>query len=210
MAEESKSHILQLMQTKETLESEIEALLSYLTAPGGPGLSGGLIDDEGFPINDVEHILSVRTARHSLSCKQTDHKMIMEEIEANLNDYYAVIKQRKEEEKLKIQEQDPEELAVEVTQNIVDSTLEQYQPFCIVKSVLDDSPASKAGLNKGDFICKFGSAIEDLSAISTVVRNSLNISLEVIIERDDKKMILHLTPSQWKGRGTLGCHIVPL
>jgi len=53
-----------------------------LNQPGGLGLKGNLIDNEGFPIDDVSLVLETRDARHKLACLQTDLKTIMKEIEA--------------------------------------------------------------------------------------------------------------------------------
>jgi len=58
----------QLMAKQKELEDEIESLNRYLTGPGMPGLQGGLVDKEGFPVEDVQMILSVRDARHKVAC----------------------------------------------------------------------------------------------------------------------------------------------
>jgi len=63
-------NVAQLFQQKDELEQEIQELTAYLNAPGMPGLSGGLVDAEGFPLADVEKIIAVRQARHRLACKQ--------------------------------------------------------------------------------------------------------------------------------------------
>ena len=59
----------QLMKKRDEMEAEVDKLTGYLTGPGMPGLVGGLVDKEGFPIEDVNLILSVREARHKLACK---------------------------------------------------------------------------------------------------------------------------------------------
>jgi 26S proteasome non-ATPase regulatory subunit 9 len=57
-----------LVLQKDEAEQEIQELTAYLTAPGMPGLSGGLVDGEGYPLADVDKIIAVRQARHRLAC----------------------------------------------------------------------------------------------------------------------------------------------
>jgi 26S proteasome non-ATPase regulatory subunit 9 len=64
---ENENELNILVKQKDQLESEIASLIGYLNSPGNPGLSGGLIDDEGFPIGDVGKIIDVRTARNQLA-----------------------------------------------------------------------------------------------------------------------------------------------
>lgn len=63
----AEDELSELVKQKDQLETEIEKLITYLNSPGNPGLSGGLIDDEGFPIGDVGKIIDVRTARNQLA-----------------------------------------------------------------------------------------------------------------------------------------------
>lgn len=56
-----------LIAQKDAIESELLATRSWLLAPGNLGLSGGLLDAEGFPINDVEKIIATREARGKLA-----------------------------------------------------------------------------------------------------------------------------------------------
>ena len=44
----------QLMEEKEKLESTIEAYTEFLTTPNMPGLTGNILDKEGFPRADVD------------------------------------------------------------------------------------------------------------------------------------------------------------
>lgn len=61
----------ELVLKKDEVEREIQELTAYLTAPGMPGLSGGLVDREGYPLADVDKIIAVRQARHRLACTST-------------------------------------------------------------------------------------------------------------------------------------------
>ena len=47
---------------------------------GMPGVSGPLVDDEGFPRGDID-LYAVRQARNKYVCAQTDHIEIMRKIE---------------------------------------------------------------------------------------------------------------------------------
>ena len=63
MTEELK----QLAIQKEAIEKEITELTEQLNTSGF-GLSGNLVDKDGFPLNDVDKILNVRTARNRIAC----------------------------------------------------------------------------------------------------------------------------------------------
>jgi len=52
------------------LEGEIKALQDALTSPGGFGLTGGLVDQEGFPIADYGKVISTREQRQLLARAQ--------------------------------------------------------------------------------------------------------------------------------------------
>ena len=47
---------------------------------GMPGVSGPLVDDEGFPRGDID-LYAVRQARNKYVCAQTDHMEVMKKIE---------------------------------------------------------------------------------------------------------------------------------
>ncbi len=70
--EESNTHTAMqelkgLMNKKDELEKEIEMLVGSLNAPGMPGIEGGLVDKDGFPLEDVALIISVREQRGRLA-----------------------------------------------------------------------------------------------------------------------------------------------
>lgn len=65
---QQQQRVRQLVESKDAMEQEIGELMANLTAPGMPGLTGGLVDREGFPLSDVDKLLSVRQARHRLAC----------------------------------------------------------------------------------------------------------------------------------------------
>jgi hypothetical protein len=66
--EETTVESLQLLiAQKDAIEAELLSTRSWLVAPGNLGLSGGLLDEEGFPINDVDKIIATREARGKLA-----------------------------------------------------------------------------------------------------------------------------------------------
>lgn len=68
MAEPITVESLQLLiAQKDAIESELLATRAWLTAPGSLGLFGGILDEEGFPINDVDKIIATREARGKLA-----------------------------------------------------------------------------------------------------------------------------------------------
>jgi 26S proteasome regulatory subunit N4 len=105
-------------------------------------------------------------------------------------------------------------------------------PFAKVNSVAPNSPAAEAGLLPGDQITRFGIATwlnhERLAKVSQIVGQSQGVScascmflvvanaslqraISVTILRGSANLNLTLTPrSDWGGRGSLGCHLVPL
>lgn len=61
----SREYLLELDGKKIKLEEEIQQLSDYLNGEGMPGVSGSLIDEEGFPLSGVD-LLAIRTARNKL------------------------------------------------------------------------------------------------------------------------------------------------
>jgi 26S proteasome non-ATPase regulatory subunit 9 len=102
-------------------------------------------------------------------------------------------------------------------------------PFASVNEVVDKSPASEAGLQVNDKIVEFGEANwlnhDNLRKVAAVVARFEGVSaldsstplmrsqrpVPVRILRGSERIQLELTPRRdWGGRGTLGCHLVPI
>lgn len=75
-----KDELLSLYAQRKMMEEEMASIISYLHSTG-LGLSGGLIDAEGYPISDTEKIISVRTARNKLAMLKTDCSELTKKIE---------------------------------------------------------------------------------------------------------------------------------
>ena len=58
---------------------EISECKSVLDSEADVGMNGPLIDNEGYPRNDID-IVKVRTARQKIICLMNDHKEIMKKI----------------------------------------------------------------------------------------------------------------------------------
>ena len=58
---------------------EISECKSVLDSEDDVGMNGSLIDNEGYPRNDID-IVKVRTARQKIICLMNDHKEIMKKI----------------------------------------------------------------------------------------------------------------------------------
>eukprot|EP01097_Dermamoeba_algensis_P008961 TRINITY_DN6173_c0_g1_i1.p1 TRINITY_DN6173_c0_g1~~TRINITY_DN6173_c0_g1_i1.p1 ORF type:complete len:117 (+),score=25.24 TRINITY_DN6173_c0_g1_i1:110-460(+) len=94
--EKQKEVIKELQKKKQNLEIEEHTLVQQLSAPGGLGLKGNLVDKEGFPLDNVGLVLETRSARHRLACIGTDQKETMKEIEEQLYRLHALSKKLKE------------------------------------------------------------------------------------------------------------------
>lgn len=78
MAEPVTLESLQLLVAqKDAIESELLSTRSWLMAPGNLGLFGGILDEEGFPINDVDKVIATREARGKLASTTRDSKHIL-------------------------------------------------------------------------------------------------------------------------------------
>lgn len=57
-----------LLKEKDQMEIDIENTKKWLINSGF-GFNGGLVDNEGYPIGDIEKIIEVRSARNKLASK---------------------------------------------------------------------------------------------------------------------------------------------
>ncbi|KAK1938443.1 putative 26S proteasome non-ATPase regulatory subunit 9 [Babesia divergens] len=75
-----------LIKKKEDIETEMEALISFLNSDEckNVGMKGALVDNEQFPRSDID-IYAVRDARHRVYCLQNDYKSVEAEIEKALH-----------------------------------------------------------------------------------------------------------------------------
>lgn len=208
-----------LEQERDRLEAQITSLREYLTEDGMPGVSGPLVDEEGFPRADLD-IYAIRKARNSLACAQTDHQDVMKRIEKALHEIHAA-------SRVDVPRVAPADagngaaLPVGEQQGGAQASAASILPpaFAWIDEVAEGSPAQDAGLALGDHICRFGGIDRretgDLNAcfaaIAQLVPASVGKALEVVVLRGQppRRVELSLTPRQWTGRGLLGCHLAP-
>uniref|UniRef100_A0A3Q3XH23 26S proteasome non-ATPase regulatory subunit 9 n=1 Tax=Mola mola TaxID=94237 RepID=A0A3Q3XH23_MOLML len=188
-----------LIKKKDDIEEQIRAYFDVL-GDQGVGVEDPLVDEEGYPRSDV-NLYQIRTARHSISCLQNDHKEIMVEIEQALHKLHAQEKAKREQDGT-------------LTQEAMEQQASLPPPFARVDAVIQGSPACGAGLRGGDELIEFGSVnagnFQNLQNIASVVQHSEGKALRVVVIRGGQKAQMSLTPQRWSGRGLLGCNIVPI
>ena len=83
----SADHVRALMARKDAIEAEIEAQFSILQS-NSVTMDTPLVDAEGFPRADID-VWAVRTARVRIIELRNDHKGLMDNIMAALQDVYS-------------------------------------------------------------------------------------------------------------------------
>lgn len=219
-----------ILERRTQIESRISELLAYLEGPHGLGRHGNLIDKDGFPIGDVEKIITVRSARNELATLENDHKEIMNQIETLVFRHFArrsidpsekesvapspVLGSAPPRTNLPVANADSEEKVKEqVESEEAKAERLKEEAFARIASVSEHSPAFMGGLRIGDLVVSFGyvnqSNHEDLQAMRDVVVANEDCPVEVAVVRGDKVHYLSVVPTKWRGPGLLGCHFLP-
>ncbi|CAD7936351.1 unnamed protein product [Amoebophrya sp. A25] len=180
--ERMRTELQKLMREKDRLENNISALTDFLSGGNMPGLSGNILDEDGFPRSDID-LYQVRDARNKIACYQNDHKAIMKKIEEGLCNLHKVSRVSVPIEKKK------------GVSGHVDRAkrlkLDVGPPFAVVNSVASGSPAETAGLREGDLLKKFGAVVLGMGTTKTVadcfreIRTQVveNQAVEIVVER---------------------------
>ena len=199
----------QLINRKDNLEAELKALGAVLDSHGVT-MQSSLTTFDGYPRDDID-VAQVRVTRARIIHLRNDWKELMDRIEKGLHEHHANI-QAEEAKK-------PAITGEESTAEGPAPPEAPETPFARVNTVEAGSPANEAGLKAGDQIRRFGSAIwsnhERLRKLGEVVQQNLGKPILVRVSRQSDsqttELDLQLTPRQgWGGRGSLGCHILPL
>ncbi|RVX68218.1 hypothetical protein B0A52_08727 [Exophiala mesophila] len=206
----------QLITRKDNLEAELKALGAVLDSHGVT-MQTSLLTFDGFPRSDID-VAQIRVTRARIITLRNDWKDLMDKIEKGLHEHHAKYKNSIENNGT-------------VSANGLSSTRAESSPpaqsqpsvpetpFAKVNSVEPESPANEAGLKAGDLIRRFGDAIwsnhERLRKVGETVSQNLGRPILVKVSRGStgasQELDLRLTPRQnWGGRGSLGCHIVPI
>lgn len=200
----------QLITRKDNLEAELKALGSVLDSHG-VNMNTTLTTFDGYPRDDVD-VAQVRVTRARIIALRNDWKSIMDRIEKGLHAQFEDMK------KNGTTDTTPPSAAGPLT--VDPSTVSALEtPFTKVNSVEHGSPAHEAGLKAGDLIRSFGDANwmnhDRLRNVGEVVQRNLGRPILVKIVRGTgsqaQELQLRVTPrAGWGGRGTLGCHVVPI
>ncbi|EXB96613.1 hypothetical protein L484_002870 [Morus notabilis] len=219
-----KGETMNLMKKRTAMEAEMNAIIDRLCQPGGPGLSGNLLDSEGFPRSDLD-IPAVRAERRCLAELQSDHKEITEKINENIQVLHSA---RLALRSLSVKESGLDEGSdnqTTVTLNDVasassinvprdssdtkDVDVKISIPFAMVDEIADVSPAAEDGLQLGDQIVKFGNVEAGdnlLQRLASEAQSNNGLAIPVVLMRQGTVLNITVTPRTWQGRGLLGCH----
>ncbi|WVQ99611.1 hypothetical protein IAU59_006747 [Kwoniella sp. CBS 9459] len=230
--DEPREYARALMQRKDEIEKEIEALKDVLTSHGTTPTTS-LVDPEGYPRGDID-IYAIRHARSSLVRLQNDRRQVSDLLATALEDAFSVSSSSSNSGSGFGSSSLPNghaSLDIRSTSSDHPSTNGDVSTEVVwperaiarVNSVAPSSPASQAGLKAGDLIYDFAGVFHDspggIQAIGALVNQSEGASLTLLVLRPTpapstapgERITLQLTPrSGWGGRGMLGCHILPV
>ncbi|PSS13945.1 26S proteasome non-ATPase regulatory subunit like [Actinidia chinensis var. chinensis] len=218
-----KAETMSLMDKRSTVEAQMDAIIERLSQPGGPGLSGNLLDSEGFPRADID-IPAVRADRHRLAELRNDHKDITERINQNIQLLHsAMLAPKSSPNSGNIEgSNNQDSSAVNVgtsasslnvlsgnTISAMDVDVTVSIPFALVDEIAEDSPAAADGLQLGDQVVKFGNVESGdnlLPKLASEAQTNQGLGIPVVVLRQGTLITLTVTPRVWQGRGLLGCH----
>lgn len=212
-----KAETMSLMDKRSAVEAEMNAIIARLSQPGAPGLSGGLLNSEGFPRSDID-IPVVRAERRRLAELRNDHKEITEKIDQNIQILHSarlgssVYKNPDTQTSSTIDtvaSMTAQNVLMRHSPNSMDVDVLISRPFAMVDEIADASPAVEDGLQLGDQILKFGNVEAGdnlLQRLSSEAQSNLGRAVPVVIVRQGTVINITITPRSWQGRGLLGCH----
>lgn len=225
--EDKRKELLDLDKQRKELENEIESLTEFLTSDGMPGVSGSLLDNEGFPLPNIDH-MAVRTARNKLIKTQNDLTNLMHTIESKMATYFSEINNKQkqpqsENEKSSNLADINEPIAIALTDDVSNNNKSHHsrptkEPFAVVVEITPGSPAEESGLRTDDVITVFdnvlykGQSMNPLQTLARICNDKINrnIPIEILRKNNEgllEKLNLTLTPHTWNGRGILGCKL---
>lgn len=214
-----KAESMKLMDKRSAMEEEMNIIIQRLCAPpNGPGLSGNLLDSEGFPRTDID-IPTVRADRHRLAELQNDHNDITDKINQNIQLLHSA---RLEQTATRRDSGPTTALDANVGTslsvsnpiargafNVMDIDIAVSRPFAMIDEITEASPAAEDGLQLGDQVVKFG-IVEIgenlLQRLAAEVEKNQNKAVPLVVMRQGALITLTVTPRAWSGRGFLGCH----
>jgi 26S proteasome regulatory subunit N4 len=203
----------QLMEQKDALEREILDISDALTASNLGGISGPLVDTEGFPRADVD-VHTTRTLRHRLACLNTDHQQLMQQIEQGLLAHHAALREGGGGAPMQRQPSAMPQSRVPVTSvaspaapappavavaapparvTEVSPALmnghDALHPFAEIDEVAEGGPAATAGIQPGDKLLTFGGLHagnhDQLRALARMTQRSIGSSIPLRVLRTE-------------------------
>ncbi|KDP38678.1 hypothetical protein JCGZ_04031 [Jatropha curcas] len=221
-----KAETMKLVENRSAIEVEMNAIIERLCQPGGPGLSGNLVDAEGFPRTDID-IPVVRAERNRLAVLRSDHKEITEKINANIQVLHSArlaarplttkgsgndgaSNNQNSSMVNAVASASSHSVVTRDSPSSMDVDMILSIPFAVVDEIADASPTAEDGLQLGDQIVKFGSVeykVGDnlLQRLATEAQANQGHAMPVILLRQGAPVNLTVTPRSWQGRGLLGC-----
>ncbi|KAJ0788766.1 putative PDZ domain, 26S Proteasome non-ATPase regulatory subunit 9, PDZ superfamily [Helianthus annuus] len=206
VATDLKSEVKKLMEKRSALEAEMNVIIERLCQPGGPGLSGNLVDSEGFPRSDID-IPVVRADRHRLAGLRNDHKDITEKISKNIELLHSS-SSPKSSTVMGSGSNSQGVADISSSVSVMDVNVSS-RPFAMVDEISEESPAAEDGLQLGDQIVKFGNVEYGdslLPKLASEAQKNQGLPVPMLVMRQGALINLTVTPRTWRGRGLLGCN----
>jgi hypothetical protein len=201
-----------LAARRKPIEAELEAIASELLSPGpegqaAVGLTGNLIDKDGFPRPDID-IMRITTLRNRMAHLNTDLASVMKEIDSTLIQLHQAAGTPGPR-----LESSPRPASGPL---VGAQRRAELKPFARVAEVFAGSPAAECGLKPDDRIVLFGPVdasrvLQDgFSCIATYVSPGVTLKITIDPASGKGRKTVFLAPAPWSGQGLLGCRLVQL
>ncbi|KAF3628257.1 putative WRKY transcription factor 32-like [Capsicum annuum] len=228
-----KAETMKLMDERASKEAEMDVIIQRLCQPGGPGLSGNLVDSEansfsllygGFPRTDID-IPTVRADRRRLSELRNDHKIMTEKIDQNIQVLHSArlastpsVKDSDDTADVGVQgsavnigssSSPGNYIATAATSAAMDVDVVFSRPFAVIDEITEASPAAEDGLQLGDQVVRFGNVQSGenlLQRLAAEVQSNQGCAVSMTVMRQGAMTNVLVTPRVWQGRSLLGCN----
>ncbi|EPS60916.1 hypothetical protein M569_13886 [Genlisea aurea] len=202
-----KAEVMKLAERRAEMEAEMNVIIGNLCRPGGPGLSGNLIDSEGFPRSDID-IPAVRADRRRLAELRYDHRDVTEKMNQNIQLLHTGGMKSADVMMSSSSSSSSDYLPPSLgSSSGMDVDLVVGRPFAVVDEIIESSPAAEDGLQLGDQIVKFGSVEMGENLFMRLVEEAQakqGQPVPVAVIRRGTLINILVTPRAWSGRGLLG------
>lgn len=220
-----KAETMKLMDERANTEAEMDVIIQRLCQSGGPGLSGNLVDSEGFPRTDID-IPTVRADRRRLAELRNDHKIITEKIDQNIQVLHSArlastpssVKDSDDSAGLGVQGSAVNigsssslgnHTVTAASSAAMDVDVVFSRPFAVIDEITEASPAAEDGLQLGDQVVRFGNVQSGenlLQRLAAEAQSNQGCAVSMTVMRQGAMTNVQVTPRVWQGRGLLGCN----